>query len=132
MERRYIYKYFYIYIHTVPNRDSYIWPSQLKSIFLFIFFLTSLASSSYDTYVTCALTLYLISVHSIQSNFPPAYLRGVAFINDSKGEVSEPGKDTLNIGGGGNPHLSLAQVVVGWYGLLLHCILIGRNNDELW
>ena len=57
---------------------------------------------------------------------PPAYLRGVAFING--GEVSELGKDTLNIGGAGNPRLSLAQVV-GWYGLLLHCILIGRNDE---
>ena len=58
----------------------------------------------------------------------PAYLRGAGFINE--GEVSDLGKDTLNIGGGGNAHLSLSQVE-GWYGLLLHCILIGRN-DDLW
>ena len=59
---------------------------------------------------------------------PSLYLCGVGFVNEE--EASYLGKDTLNIGGGSNAHLSLSQIV-GWYGLLLHCILIGRN-DELW
>ena len=76
----------------------------------------------------CSHTLSDICTFYSKQLSSPAYLRGAGFINE--GEVSDLGKDTLNLGGGGNTHLSLSQVV-GWYGLLLHCILIGRN-DELW
>jgi len=76
----------------------------------------------------CSHTLSDICTFYSKQLSSPAYLRGAGFINE--GEVSDLGKDTLNLGGGGNTHLSLSQVV-GWYGLLLHCILIGRN-DDLW
>ena len=79
----------------------------------------------------CSHTLYLISYTLFKIAklpMPSLYLCGVGFVNEE--EASYLGKDTINIGGGSNAHLSLSQIV-GWYGLLLHCILIGRN-DELW